>query len=246
MADTRLIDRVRRQTTEGLTRPCCCCEKTTHTEKRPWTTREIMFESPNRRAGLRGSISASCTLTRTCVDAGARRSLVSLGLWCPRDLIENVGCAPCGVVIESCCISMFWKPGSYVVMLDHCFDSGLASRVMWAGAPGVGVLSSMPSRWTPDEHAVLKRSSCSLDHRQCWEKNCVDKQALCLVASSRSTSHASSSFFLASEAAFSRAPKRPLAIVLVTSPNLYSLLPVASRTAPSKPLMAPRVKSPNS
>ena len=77
-------------------------------------------------------------------------------------------------------------------------------------------------------------------------RNCVDIQALCLVASSRSTSHSSSSFFLACEAAFSRAPKRPFAIVLVTSPNLYSLLPVASRTAPSKPLMAPRVKSPNS
>jgi len=167
------------------------------------------------------------------------------------DLIENLGfrflgCAPCGVVIESCCISMFWKPGSYVAMLDHCHltvVSPLAScgraHLAW------GYTRACPR----DGHLMdtqYRKGQAALSITASSGRNCVDKQALCLVASSLSTSHASSSFFLASEAAFSRAPKRPLAIVLVTSPNLYSLLPVASRTAPSKPLMAPRVKSPNS
>jgi len=177
--------------------------------------------------------------------------LLSL-LWCRRSRSHRkfgfrfLGCAPCGVVIESCCISMFWKPGSYVAMLDHCHltvVSPLAScgraHLAW------GYTRACPR----DGHLMdtqYRKGQAALSITASSGRNFVDKQAMCLVASSLSTSHASSSFFLASEAAFSRAPKRPLAIVLVTSPNLYSLLPVASRTAPSKPLMAPRVKSPNS
>jgi len=169
------------------------------------------------------------------------------------DLIENLGfrflgCAPCGVVIESCCISMFWKPGSYVAMLDHCHLTVVSPLASCGRAHPwhLGVHSSMPSRYGHLMDTQYRKGQAALSMTASAGRNCVDKQALCLVASSLSTSHASSSFFLASEAAFSRAPKRPLAIVLVTSPNLYSLLPVASRTAPSKPLMAPRVKSPNS
>jgi hypothetical protein len=149
---------------------------------------------------------------------------------------------------ESCCISMFWKPGSYVVMLDHCHLT-VVSPIASCGRAHpwhLGVHSSMPSRYGHLMDTQYRKGQAALSMTASAGRNCVDKQALCLVASSLSTSHASSSFFLASEAAFSRAPKRPLAIVLVTSPNLYSLLPVASRTAPSKPLMAPRVKSPNS
>lgn len=127
-----------------------------------------------------------------------------------------------------------------------CEHAHMSTRVLAGLTRGTLEHALECSRYGHLMDTQYRKGQAALSMTASAGRNCVDKRALCLVASSLSTSHASSSFFLASEAAFSRAPKRPLAIVLVTSPNLYSLLPVASRTAPSKPLMAPRVKSPNS
>jgi hypothetical protein len=174
VSETRLIDRVRRS--EGLTRPYCCCENTTRSARtRPCVSGRFGAPASAVRFPLpvpNSKFACEHAHMSTRVLAG----LLSL-LWCRRSRSHR---KPWLSVPWLCAL---WRRDRELLHLDVLetwlvcsnarplsLDSGLASRVMWAGAPGVGVHSSMPSRWTPDGHAVPKRTSCSLDHRQFWEK----------------------------------------------------------------------------
>jgi hypothetical protein len=173
--ETRLIDQVRRS--EGLTRPYCCCENTTRSARTRPCLSGRYFGAP--ASAIRFPLpvpNSKFACEHAHMSTRVLAGLLSL-LWCRRSRSHR---KPWLSVPWLCAL---WRRDRELLHLDVLetwlvcsnarplsLDSGLASRVMWAGAPGVGVHSSMPSRWTPDGHAVPKRTSCSLDHRQFWEK----------------------------------------------------------------------------